>query len=59
MGRSGALVLSSVMVKEAISEPAGSTPKSPVTSPRREDGEQSVTGVCVVLDDDVCMSQTP
>ena len=52
-------MLSSVMVKEAISEPAGSTPKSPVTSPRREDGEQSVTGVCVVLDDDVCMSQTP
>ena len=53
------------VVKKAVSEPAGATPKAPVTFPRREDGEQSMTGVCVcvcvcvVLDDIVCTSQTP
>ena len=45
--------------KKAVSEPAGATSKAPVTSPRREDGEQSWTGVCAVLDDIVSTSQTP
>ena len=35
------------VVEEPISEPARSTPKAPGTSPRREDRERSVTGVCV------------
>ena len=47
------------VMKEAVSEPGGSTSKAPVKSPRWEHGEQSVTGVCVVLDDVVCSPQTP
>ena len=46
-------------MEKAVSEPAGATPEAPVTSPGREEREQGMTGVCVVLDDFVCTLQTP